>query len=658
TVEGTAYRLWVNIPAKQHRVVTFQLEEVIDKVGGAYHYRYPLEEERVSNPAKITLSVRIATAQPLSEARVTSHPIALDRPADNLASFKLNAVPGQYDRDLVVRFASAASGSSAVHTTKLGDDRYWSAAIQPPADLQAEHGRKVLFMLDKSGSSKRSLPEEIWRPALERALVTLRPNDVVNLGVFSSRATFALNGFHPASAVTSERIVEFARNAKATGSTNLDMSLAEAGELLLQGPLHLPPVLVLITDGRWTSGDSRQHTVMDRFHELMMSRGIHPVLVTGVGRGSEVHAVDEVGSMFRGLPSARLETEPDGLAERLQGAPVPLVHDIVVTSASWNAGSVVASGGSIPANSELVLVGRGATGTGGEVVLRGHTGHGGWGASYSVDMTPASEDPAIPRIWALRTVEKMLGEIMVYGESTDRIEALKQVAYEFSIVTPYTSLLVEQPAKGIPPPGGGSGAGASQLIPAADRGASLGASSYALAAPFLAAGGVLTPWISQHRHGWQAQDKKDGEQAQPLIEEDEIDLRLAEGTSEANKARQFASEIQNGEFVDLIETSDGRIVMISNDPHYHGVVAWGWFVDIVYTILLVGPFVVMWRHHKKLDRIRQKRLLKTRLKKEFGLEEKDGERQDSNEPGLTVEVYNRRSGPSPGSGRPPRGRHV
>jgi hypothetical protein len=65
---------------------------------------------------------------------------------------------------------------------------------------------------------------------------------------------------------------------------------------------------------------------------------------------------------------------------------------------------------------------------------------------------PASAEshPFVPRMWASRKIDWLLSEIAAYGERGELVSQVKVLGKKYSIITPYTSMLVLEP--GVQPP--------------------------------------------------------------------------------------------------------------------------------------------------------------------------------------------------------------
>jgi Ca-activated chloride channel family protein len=57
----------------------------------------------------------------------------------------------------------------------------------------------------------------------------------------------------------------------------------------------------------------------------------------------------------------------------------------------------------------------------------------------------AANQPFVPRMWASAKINSLLGQIALYGERAELVNAVKALGIKYSIVTPYTSLLAIEP---------------------------------------------------------------------------------------------------------------------------------------------------------------------------------------------------------------------
>jgi hypothetical protein len=57
------------------------------------------------------------------------------------------------------------------------------------------------------------------------------------------------------------------------------------------------------------------------------------------------------------------------------------------------------------------------------------------------------DHPFVPRMWASSKIDYLLGEIAVVGEQKELVDNVKVLGKKYSIITPYTSMLVIEPGR-------------------------------------------------------------------------------------------------------------------------------------------------------------------------------------------------------------------
>jgi flagellar hook assembly protein FlgD len=66
-------------------------------------------------------------------------------------------------------------------------------------------------------------------------------------------------------------------------------------------------------------------------------------------------------------------------------------------------------------------------------------------ANLPFPSTVMPNQPFVPRMWASAKINYLLDDIAIYGEQTELVNAVKLLGRKYSIITPYTSMIVVEP---------------------------------------------------------------------------------------------------------------------------------------------------------------------------------------------------------------------
>src|SRR2546427_530900 len=231
------------------------------------------------------------------------------------------------------------------------------------------------------------------------------------------------------------------------GGTNIAGALAEA---FAQTPAEQSlGVVVFLTDGQASTGETDPERIAASAEQ---DRGKFRVFSFGVGDDVNTYLLDRLTERARGTTEY---IRPGEDIERAVGTLAAKVASPVLTDVTITAGSGIelydVQPGNLPdlfAGDEMVVLGRyRGTGSGEQsVTVMGR--RSGRQEEFRTTFTDRSNDDAryMEQLWAARKAGTLSREIRLHGQTKELMDALKQVALRYGILTEYTSYLVQEPS--------------------------------------------------------------------------------------------------------------------------------------------------------------------------------------------------------------------
>lgn len=443
------------IPAGGSREIQLSYSQVLPREGGLTRYRYPLNAQPLmvegASPRFVTpiqqlaISVELKSSAPLKAIYSSTHPVAVARSSDYQASvgFEGSNVLPTGGFDLYWSVDEGAVGVSLLSYKPAGEDGFFLLLAAPKVALEPEQvvNRDVLLVLDTSGSMQGDKIVQA-RNALDYILQRLNPGDRFNVVSFSTGVRQFARGLQPAGEAASAS--QFVAGLQAEGSTDINRALLET---LAQVDPARPTVVVFLTDGLPTAGETEPQRIMDHVRQAIgpnvqlfsfgVGYDVDTVLLDTISqenRGASAYvqpheAIDEAVSAFYQkiatpvLSGLTLEMDP-AQVEDLYPYPLPDLF----------------------AGSQLVLAGRYRNAGPVTVTLRGSVNE--VEKSYTFDDLSLRGDGGeafIARLWATRKIGYLINQVRLNGPSQELIDEIVRLSTTYGIATPYTSFFVPEP---------------------------------------------------------------------------------------------------------------------------------------------------------------------------------------------------------------------
>ncbi|HJS43305.1 MAG TPA: VIT domain-containing protein [Gemmatimonadales bacterium] len=426
------------------RKITLRYTQLLDRAGDAWRFRYVGDRNRQTAPRSFRL--QLDSAGRFGDPFSPTHQVQINR-RDNQIDITLgdNASSGGADFELLVPLARGLIGLSLVPHHPAGEDGYFMLLLAPGAATNAAPVRRDLVaVIDVSGSMSGAKMEQA-RGALIQLLGSLREGDRFRLVAFSGGVRRYAQEWTAVTADSRRDATSWIRSLQAEGGTNIAGALAEA--------FTAPPaeqslgVVVFLTDGQASTGETDPERIAERAEQ---GRGRFRVFAFGVGDDVNTYLLDRLSERARGTteyvrPGENIERAVGSLSNKIAS---PVLTDLALSAGAGELYDLQPS--SLPdlfAGDELVVFGRyrGARSTEQSVTVRGN--RNGRQEEFTTRFADPADDQAryIEQLWASRKAGALSREIRLRGQARETLDALKQLALRYGILTEYTAYLVQEP---------------------------------------------------------------------------------------------------------------------------------------------------------------------------------------------------------------------
>jgi Ca-activated chloride channel family protein len=355
-----------------------------------------------------------------------------------------------------VRSRSSAA-VSLLANAPTGEDGFALITLSPPAQAVRATPRDIVLVIDVSGSMSGRKIEQA-RAAGRQLLQSLTPSDRFRLIDFSSDVRSFRDGWSVATGGNVRAAGEYLDALRASGGTNIRGALEEA--LASDTPAGRLPLVLFLTDGAPTVGETRPDAIAQRAAELRRERRI---FTFGIGADVNAALLEQIALQGRGTATY---VRPEESVERAVGVVAERLARPVATDVHIHADGVRLYGlqpqGAIDlfAGQDLVVLARYAgTREDATLVIEGRTSDGPvrWTGHVSFP-AHTSKNEFVARLWAVQRVGYLSAERRRGGGNAELDAELRQLGERYGIPTEFTSYLVTEngalTAAGMPGSGG------------------------------------------------------------------------------------------------------------------------------------------------------------------------------------------------------------
>lgn len=455
---------WVGTRMIQARVYPIQpnedkrirvaYQEVLKASGGVVKYVYPLKTEKVSaRPLdEVSVNIEIRSPQPIRSVYSPTHPVTVRREGDHRAFVSYRERNTRPDQDLVLYYTVSEKdlGLDLLTYNDRRGDGYFLLLAAPKAELRRDEvqAKDVVFVLDTSGSMAGDGKMEQAKAAMKFCVNNLDSRDRFNVVAFSTYIRPWRSGLQSATRENVRDAEEFIAQFKAQGGTNIHESLRTALDMLNQTDTTRPPVLIFMTDGLPTVGETNNERILAMVKDVNRRRV--RVFDFGVGYYVNTHFLDRLAEQNNGyaenvLPKEDIEVKVSDFYAKVS---TPLLMNVRM---DWGKADVYdlypREMPDLFKGSQLIVLGRYRTrGEGIHTAIRLSGDVSGRRETFTYDVTfphSAFADDFIPRLWATRKIGYLEDEVRLRGPNREVIEEIIRLSKEHGILTEYTSFLVD-----------------------------------------------------------------------------------------------------------------------------------------------------------------------------------------------------------------------
>ena len=438
--------------------IRLSYNHIVKKDSGMFEYVYPLRSampEAGKPIGQVAIRVNLKSTIALKNVYSPTHKIDKTLKDDHHAVVGYEGKNVLPEKDFWLYWSEVEKDMGLNLLTckpaEEGEDGYFMTMVSPKVEIEEDRviSKDILFILDKSGSMGEDDKIKQAKSALYFCLGKLKEKDRFNIITFGSALHSFKQGMVKATAENVEAARAFAKKIDASGGTAIDEALV-AGLKMLSKSENLPMVLFL-TDGLPTVGTTDIHQILKNVKEANKVKA--RFFVFGVGHDVNAKFLDRLAEDERGVreyvrPTESIEVKVSNLYTKVSS---PVLSDIKVIYDGVRTHDIYPK--EVPdlfRGSQLLLLGR-YEGKG-EQVIRLQGKIAGKDKEYVYRATYGEKTHEfIPRLWAIRKVGYLLDEIRLHGADDELVKEVKKLGTTYGIVTPYTSFLVVEDERHLPP---------------------------------------------------------------------------------------------------------------------------------------------------------------------------------------------------------------
>ena len=442
------------IPPRSDKKLELTYTEVLKAESGTVSYRYPLGiGKNMAEIGAVSGRVEIESTQPVRNIYSPSHSVDIKRQGTARASlsFETQGRREPQDFQLFYTLSDKDFGLSLLTYREPGKDGYFLLTISPKDDWsETEYSAKdIVFVLDTSGSMADEGKMEKARAALLFGIRNLRPDDRYNVISFSGDERLMEDGLVMADERGRARGLEFVKNLKPSGGTNINGALLAAMKQFDRS--ERPKLVVFMTDGLPTVGETNVGRIVSNAHSARVP-GIR-LFTFGVGYDVNTSLLDKLASDNRGVadyvePKEDLEVKVSSFFSKVN---FPVLTDLQLDMGGVRTDLIYPR--ELPdlfKGTQVTLIGRYRNANdlnNIRIALSGKSGRSPRAFSYENLRFPLREDENdfLPKLWATRRVGWLMEQIRSNGEQKELVDEVVDLGTRYGIVTPYTSYLALEP---------------------------------------------------------------------------------------------------------------------------------------------------------------------------------------------------------------------
>ena len=439
------------IEPNSKKQIKIKYTQLLKSDNGLSEYIYPLNTEKFSSRPleEVSVKVRVKTDRPLKTIHCPSHNADVRRDGERSAVIAYEDRHVRPDTDFRVVFTQAQEAVDIrllTYRTSPGEDGYFMLMASPGFDdKQRIQERDICFVVDTSGSMAGEKIRQA-RKALRFCVDNLNEGDRFQIIRFSTEAQALWDEMKPASDQNRQEATKFIDSFKPMGGTAIEDALRKALGTLDDTADNRPAVIVFLTDGQPTVGETKEDKLVDLLDRK--AKGSRRIFTFGIGDDINTHLLDRIAektNAYTTYVGAKEDLELK-VSTFYTGIQSPVLSDLALSFSGSNIRVHELMPGTLPdlfRGQTLHVFGRYSGSGPAAATLKGELN--GETKRLTEDVRFEERDDSreyIAQLWATRRVGWLLDEIRLRGESRELREEVTRLAREFGIVTPYTAYLI------------------------------------------------------------------------------------------------------------------------------------------------------------------------------------------------------------------------
>ncbi len=444
-------RIYPIEPFSEKRV-KISYTEILNRDGSTFEYIYPLNTEKFSAKKlkNVRIKVDIDSKVDIRNVYCPTHKVDITRKGERNVRVVYEEINVRPDTDFKLYFDSTPDevGISVRSYKKVGEDGYFLLSMTPGfGKSKYSIPKDICFVLDVSGSMSGKKLEKA-KNALKFCINNLRTGDRFEVIKFSTEAESLFNILKLVNGGTRGKAEKFIDELRAVGGTNIEEAIA--GALKISKSIDRPYIIVFITDGKPTIGETDE----DKIVEMIRKRNTEGtrIFTFGIGNDLNTHLLDKITSLTRAYRS--YISEKEDIEVKVSGF-FRKIESPVLTDLKLDFGSGIRVSKKYPRDipdffkgSSISILGRYRGSGSTEITLKGKiSGRKKIFRSKCKFTSDSGNDDFIPLLWSSRRIGYLLDQIRLNGEKKEIIEEIILLAKKYGIITPYTSFLIIEDEK-------------------------------------------------------------------------------------------------------------------------------------------------------------------------------------------------------------------
>lgn len=427
--------------------VKLSYSELLLKEDNTFNYNYTLgtSDQTANTIGQFTFLADIKSATKIKNVYCPTIEIDVVRKNKSHTVLSLEKSSFKAASDIQLYFSTDPNpvGMSALtHRSETNENGFFLLDLSPGFVDQAEIARKdITFILDASGSMNGEKMDQA-KKALSFCINNLNNKDRFQIIRFSTEAERLFEELTDFAAGTKKEALEYIKNLKAVGGTNIQEALDMA--LDQKSTTDRPHMIVFLSDGKPTIGNTSEDSLVDI---VSGQKSNTRIFTFGIGNDINTHLLDRITEETNAYrtyisPEEDIEIKVSNFYTKVSS---PVMTDLKL-SFSGSPRITQMQPNKLPdlfKGSSVTVMGRYNKSGTVTAILEGMVE--GKTKQYEIDINlPESMDKHefIAPLWAARRVGYLLDQIKINGSSQELVDETTQLAKKYGIVTPYTSYLI------------------------------------------------------------------------------------------------------------------------------------------------------------------------------------------------------------------------